>query len=73
MDKLLAIIEPRLRALRGPAQALASCRRGATAVEYGLIAALVVLAMVTALERFRDSLIALPMNAITSAIAGALS
>lgn len=73
MDKLLAMIEPHWRALQAPAQALAACRRGATAVEYGLIAALIVLGLVTVLEGFRDSLIGLPMNAITTAIAAALS
>lgn len=46
---------------------------GATAIEYGLIAALVALALVGVLEMLRDSLIRLPMNQITSAIASVLS
>ena len=73
MGKLLAKLEPPLRAVHAPAQALASCRRGATAIEYGLLVALVALALITGLESFRDALINLPMNAITTAIAAALS
>ena len=73
MVKLLTILEPPLRALHAPAQALASCRSGATAIEYGLLVALVALALLTGLESFRDALVNLPMNAITAAIAAAVS
>ncbi|HEX6142620.1 MAG TPA: Flp family type IVb pilin [Geminicoccaceae bacterium] len=73
MQRLLTVLEPRLRAIAIPATAIAACRRGATAIEYGLIAALVALALVGVLEMLRDSLIGLPMNQITSAIASVLS
>ncbi len=46
---------------------------GATAIEYGLIAALIAVALIGTLENLRDSLLALPMGTLMNAIAGALS
>jgi len=73
MDKLLTMLPPRIRGLRLPARAVARCRRGATAIEYALIGAMIALAIVTALHGLRGSLIALPMERIQSAIAAVLS
>jgi len=45
---------------------------GGTAIEYGLICALIVLVIIGALVKVRDSLIGLPMQSLIDAIKAAL-
>lgn len=46
---------------------------GATAIEYGLIAALIAVAILASLQALGATLIGLPLQAIVDAIAGILS
>lgn len=73
MNKLLHMLPPWFHHDRWPGRTIAKCRRGATAVEYALIAALIVIALVGAVQALRDSLIALPMERIQNAIAAVLA
>ncbi len=50
-----------------------SSERGAVALEYGLIAALVVVVVIVALVQLRTSLIDLPLPSLNSAFEAALS
>ncbi len=50
-----------------------SSERGAVALEYGLIAALVVVVVIVALVQLRSNLIDLPLPSLNTAFEGALS
>jgi Flp pilus assembly pilin Flp len=57
-------------------QMLASLRRnaaGGVAIEYGLIAALIVAAIIGVLHDLSDALIGLPLSSLVDALAGAIS
>ena len=58
------------RGLRALARRLCRCRRGATAIEYGLIMALVVLAMMAALRGLAGATVGM-WNGVDSAVANA--
>lgn len=47
--------------------------KGGTAIEYGLIAAFIVLALLGVMPNVMDALISLPLSALLSAFADALS
>lgn len=46
---------------------------GATAIEYGLIAALIVIAIIGVLGDVRDALVGLPLSTLINALAAAVS
>ncbi len=52
---------------------LAADERATTAIEYALIAAMIILVILGGLHSLGDALLALPMNALITAFSGALS
>jgi Flp pilus assembly pilin Flp len=59
---------PASRTLLGSVRALLGDRNGATGVEYGLIAALIVLAIVGSIKALGEDLVSLPLASIVNAL-----
>jgi Flp pilus assembly pilin Flp len=73
MGRFFAALRPRFRLMAAPTVAVASCRRGATAVEYGLIAALVVIGLISVLKVTGGSLAGLPLQRVVDTLTAMIS
>ena len=72
MMSMLATQE-RLLAERPGFRQIGGDAKGAVAIEYGLIAALIVIAIIGVLGDVRDALVGLPLSTLINALAAAVS